>query len=127
MHSRVRHMRMHLAHNLVPCRKQVKRLRAELKDQGGKLQAAQAARDEAQAAVRVVSDERQQMKTEWTEMFSAHDGLKSKISELTNRLWAAEAKLKVRRSAAASDHDAFCTIHRFVHKCQTMESSRSAS
>ena len=73
----------------------VKTLRVELKQQGATLQDTQAARDEAQASARVVGEERARMKAEWTDMFSAHDGLKCKIAEQAQQLAAADADLQV--------------------------------
>jgi outer membrane protein TolC len=83
----------------VESRKTVKGLRVELKHQGALLQQVHVARDEAQAAARVIGEERQQMKSEWADMFSAHDGLKSKISDLSERLWSAEQALQVCRAS----------------------------
>jgi hypothetical protein len=81
---------------LLACRKSLKSLRVELKQQQAALQHIQAARDEAQAAVRVVSEERQRMKEEWTEMFAAHEPLKLKISEQAQNLRSADEALQVR-------------------------------
>lgn len=60
------------------------------------MQDVQAARDEAQASVRVISEERQQMKSEWADMFASHDGLKSQISHLSQQLRSSESALAVR-------------------------------
>lgn len=78
------------------CRRTVKTLRVELKQQQAVLHEIQAARDEAQASVRVVSEERQQMKAEWADMFASHDGLKNRIAELSEQLTASEHGLAVR-------------------------------
>lgn len=44
------------------------------------------------------------MKGEWADMFAAHDGLRSRIAELTEQAAGAEAALQVRRRLC----EAFC-------------------
>jgi chromosome condensin MukBEF ATPase and DNA-binding subunit MukB len=73
----------------------VKVLRVELKEQGISLSNALAERDEARASVRVISEERQQMKTEWADMFSAHDGLKARIADLLQQVQEGERSQQV--------------------------------
>ena len=80
---------------LLTCRKSAKQLRVELKQQAQELQRAEAARGEAQASQRVAAEERMQMKTEWTEMFSSHDGLRSNVAELQQQIARQEQALQV--------------------------------
>jgi hypothetical protein len=60
------------------------------------LQATTAERDQAQAAARIINEERQLMKTEWTEMFSSYDGLRNEIQSLREQLAATQSSLQVR-------------------------------
>ena len=52
--------------------------------------------DSAAAEVRVVGKEREQMKREWTEMFSAHDSLVSRINALERQLSESHIAVQVR-------------------------------
>lgn len=67
-------------------RKEVKELKVEVKRKAEELASTTASLDAAAAETRVVGKEREQMKLEWTQMFSAHDSLVSRIKSLESQL-----------------------------------------
>lgn len=74
----------------------MKELKVDAKRKAGELSSTTASLDAAAAEVRVVGKEREQMKREWTEMFSAHDSLVSRINALEHQLAQSHTALQVR-------------------------------
>lgn len=79
----------------VVCRKEVKELKVNAKRKAEELARTTASLDAAEAETRVVGKEREQMKREWTEMYSAHDSLVSRINTLEQQLAQAHATAQV--------------------------------
>ena len=71
-------------------------MRVQLKKQEEQLAATVVSRDEAAACVRVVREERAQMKREWSEMFAAHDGLQQRIAALQRQVAEERTAAQVR-------------------------------
>lgn len=71
-------------------------MRVQLKKQEEQLAATVVSRDEAAACVRVVREERAQMKREWSEMFAAHDGLQQRIAVLQRQVAEERTAAQVR-------------------------------
>ena len=76
----------------------MKELKVDAKRKAESLANTTASLDAAAAEVRVVGKERQQLKLEWTEMFSAHDSLVSRINALEHQLAESHSAVQVRPS-----------------------------
>jgi predicted nucleic acid-binding Zn-ribbon protein len=77
------------------CRKEVKELMVNAKRKAEELASTAASLDAAAAESRVVGKEREQLKREWTEMFSAHDSLVNRINTLERQLSQSHATSRV--------------------------------
>jgi hypothetical protein len=90
------------------------------------LQATIAERDQAQAAARVINDERRLMKVEWTEMFSSYDSLRSEIQSLREQLTATQSSVQVQTAFAVKCCEAsHLPTHSSVNRVHLMCSPHS--